>query len=419
MEIVFNSRFNLEYVLGVTTDNENGGGQANSRMFPKESRPPYLQNDAYFDTFKPEVALQAVMAWAQTMAVEKSNTLKENKVEKTSNVRKNTNVKVVEVKAGQDDATTLFHPQRFLRPPVVAPEKYWNIFPKAWEEKYYSVYLEDVGLQNELGQRQIELLHDRRSAIKIKMFAPSNVNAGRSGTRTTNIRSCEDGSADLLSKDDWTKLANLSDLEVALDNLVAAWAVFWPGDHSMVTLRRVVSKTKSFQAVANPETRMKLLEIFINQVLEQNQRKAMQEETPMTYKEVLEVAKDKLENVSDYFPTGAGNYRGLGAGNNYGGSGAKGAGGNGKRSTPWVKKEWQENSSSTNPKEFTRKLLNDQKFEGKEFCLEYNLKGENGGLACRDKRCRKAHNCAYVPRGESMACGGNHSKVHHWDNTKK
>ena len=120
-------------------------------MFPKEARPPYLQDDKYFDTFKPDVALQAVMAWAQTLAVQKANTLKESKAEKTSNVRKNTNVKVVEVAAGKDDATTVFHPQRFLRPPVVAVEKYWNLFPKAWGEKYYSVYLEDVGLQNELG----------------------------------------------------------------------------------------------------------------------------------------------------------------------------------------------------------------------------------------------------------------------------
>ena len=36
-------------------------GQANSKMFPKESRPPYLQDDDYFDSFKQEIALQAVM----------------------------------------------------------------------------------------------------------------------------------------------------------------------------------------------------------------------------------------------------------------------------------------------------------------------------------------------------------------------
>ena len=378
-------------------------------MFPKEARPPYLQDDSYFDTFKPEVALQAVMAWAQTMAVQKANTLKESKAERTSNVRKNTQVKVVEVQAGRDDSTTIFHPQRFLRPPVVAVEKYWNLFPKAWEEKYYSVYLEDVGLHNELGQRQIELLHDRRSAIKIKMFAPSNVNAGRSGTKTTNVRSCEDGSTDFQSKDEWTKLANLSDLEVALDNLVAAWAVFWPGDHSMVTLRRVVSKTKSFQAVQNPETRMKLLEIFINQVLEQNQRKAMQDEVPMSYKEVLEVAKDKIENVTDYFPSRANSN----FGNSGSGSGARRSGGNERRSGQWTKKEPE------SARDLTRRLLKDQKLDGKEFCLDFNIKDESGGPACKSRSCRKAHNCAYIPRGETKACGGKHSKINHAEITRK
>ena len=74
----------------------------------------------------------------------------------------------------------------------------------------------------------------------------------------------------------------------------------------MVTLRRVVTKTKSFKAVANQETRMKLLEVFINQILEVNQRKATQDEVPMNFKEVIEVAKDKLENVSDYFRSESG-----------------------------------------------------------------------------------------------------------------
>ena len=382
-------------------------GHTNSKMFSKEDRPPYLQDDDFFDQFKPEVALQAILTWGQTRAAQKANTLRESKEEQKMNVRKNTWVKMVEVKEGKDDATTVFHPQRFLRPPVVAPEKYWGLYPKAWPEKYYSVFLEHVGLQNDLGVRQIELLHDRRSAIKIKMFAASNVNVGRSGTRTTNVRSCEDGSAELSSKDEWTKLANLTDLEIALENLVAAWSVFWPGDQSMVTLRRVVSKTKSFKAVANQDTRMKLLEVFINQILEQNQRKAMQDEVPMTYKEVLEVAKDKMENVNDYFPGNGSNTTWT----------SKGGGENWKRQSGPGKKEFQERTVGS-IKEFTRRILKDQKFEGKDFCIEYNTKGENGGHSCKERGCKKAHNCAYVPRGETKACGGKHTKMDHWQKTR-
>ena len=44
------------------------------------------------------------------------------------------------------------HPQHFLfRPPVVGLDMYWNLYRKDWEEKYYFVYMEDVGLQHDLG----------------------------------------------------------------------------------------------------------------------------------------------------------------------------------------------------------------------------------------------------------------------------
>ena len=390
-------------------------GQENSVMFPKESRPPYLQDDSYFNTFKPEVALQAVMAWGQTQAVQRSNQLKEKKAEKATDLKTNTAVKVTEIKAGKDDSTTQFHPQRFLRPPVVAPEKYWNLFPKKWEEKYYSVYLEDVGLQNDLGQRQIELLHDRRSCIKIKMFAPSNVNVGRGGTRTTNVRSCDDGnSLDVMSKDEWTKLANLTDLELALDNLVAAYACFWPGDRSMVTLRRVVTKTKSFSSISNQENRMKMLEIFINQILEINQRRAIQEEVPLTFKEVMDVAKDKLDNLSDYVQAAPAAKGAFGGGSFGGGawrssnSGPR-AGGRGPRQF-----SGGAGAGSESQKDQVKRILKGQRVQGKEFCIEYNVANESGAPMCKSRRCPNAHNCAYVVKGEFKACGGRHSKLDHW-----
>ena len=376
-------------------------GVENSTMFPKEARPPFLQDDAYFNTFKPEVALQAVMAWAQTAAMEKANQLKEQKVEKGMDMRKNTAVKMVVVKEGKDDATTVFHPQRFLRPPVVGLDKYWNLYPKKWDEKYFSVFMEDVGLQNELGQRQVELLHDRRSAIKVKMFAPANVNVGRSGTKTTNIRSGEEG-IDMVSRDDWAKLGSLTDLEMALDNLVAAYAVFWPGDRSMVTLRRAVTKLKSFKAISNQETRMKLLEVFINQVLEVNQRKAVQDEIPLSFKEVMDIAKDKLENVSDYFPSSSVVVKESESGD---GAAAKSKTGGGAK-------------ARFDPNEITARRLKDQRIHGKDYCVDYNLKGEDGDPQCRSKSCKKAHNCGFIARGETRPCGGKHSKVFHFQYVK-
>ena len=71
----------------------------------------------------------------------------------------------------------------------------------------------------------------------------------------------------------------------------------------MVALRRVVTKMKDFGAVQNMNTRIKLLEAFINKVLEINQRKAIQRDLPLSYKEMLDMAKEYVENVRDYFPS--------------------------------------------------------------------------------------------------------------------
>lgn len=65
-------------------------------------------------------------------------------------------------------------------------------------------------------------------------------------------------------------------------------------------------------------------------------------------------------------------------------------------------------------KEHMKNLLKGQKCRGKDFCLDYNLKSDRGGPKCTDRGCRMAHNCAFVPRGESKACGGSHSKVDHF-----
>ena len=133
----------------------------------------------------------------------------------------------------------------------------------------------------------------------------------------------------------------------------------------------------------------------------------MQDEIPMTYKEVLEVAKDKMENVNEYFPGNGSNTTWT----------SKGGGENWKRQSGPGKKEFQERTVGS-IKEFTRRILKDQKFEGKDFCIEYNTKGENGGHSCKERGCKKAHNCAYVPRGETKACGGKHTKMDHWQKTR-
>ena len=119
--------------------------------------------------------------------------------------------------------------------------------------------------------------------------APHIKPSWESGFKTTNLRTNEDVSTDIENKEAWTKVDTISELMMALDNYVAAWAIFWPHDRSATTLRRTVTNLKEFPT---SETNTKALEI--------NTRRACQDETPMTFKESCDLAKEYLDSPTEF-----------------------------------------------------------------------------------------------------------------------
>ena len=193
----------------------------------------------------------------------------------------------------------------------------------------------------------------------------------------------------------------MNELVMALDNMVAAWACFWEGDRSMVSLRRVVTKMKDFGAVQNMNIRIKLLETFINKVLEINQRKAIQKDVPLTYKEMLDMAKEYVDNVKDYSHSIVDRREAGPAVSSSGYTDNKNFGNKGGRVEGKIE-------------DMTRQMLTGLKFRGKEFCVNFNLKDEKNESRCKDRRCSRAHNCGFIPRGQNTPCGKPHPKFDHW-----
>ena len=64
--------------------------------------------------------------------------------------------------------------------------------------------------------------------------------------------------------------------------------------------------------------------------------------------------------------------------------------------------------------EATKKFLEGHKFKGKDFCINYNLRDERNEPKCKDRRCMNAHNCGFIPRGETKPCGKPHPKFEHF-----
>ena len=352
------------------------------------------------------VVAQQVMKWSEIQVMKEANDLKAKKADKNS-MKKNTEIKVVKIEEGEDDATSKFHPQRFaMRMPVVGPSKYWHLYPTEWKEVYYSVHLEHVGLENTLGQKQILLLHNRTNELKVHMFSQVNAVIGKEKL-STNINFLKDGSADIKSQEDWAALVSVNEVTMALDNLVAGWSVFWPGEQSMVTLRRVVTRQKEFASISDIKKRKKLLESFINKMLENNSKRAAQGDVPLTYKEILEQSKEYLDTPSDFIQSEANDQQQY------------------KQEAVHFQPKPHFNSSSNSGQNYGQKSREDRpkrmkpedfwdmvksiKLDGKEICVSFNQK-----IGCKDRRCRRAHKCAFMELGETKrVCGSNHSKYEH------
>ena len=297
------------------------------------------------------------------------------------------------IEAGEDDAMGTLHKRRFsFRTPLNNPKDYWGLVPVRWPEVNKSIYLENVGLDNICSPRTLELLHDRSSQLEIKMFLTLNISVGRAGVaRKQNLRTLDDGSTEVVSSDDWLSPTNINQLLEALDNLVAVWVVMWPGEWSMVAMRRAVTKHMAFGDIQNADLRKKMLEAFINETLSSNASLAARGKPPMEFEKLDKLASRYLDNKRHFeksFKVETTN----------------------DKEQKKDKKVDDKNKwfNSRKDIEYMRTRVGTLKTtSGKDICFWYNsIQG------CRAKNCEQDHVCAYVK--DNKLCNKVHTKMDHW-----
>jgi hypothetical protein len=261
----------------------------NSEKLSKEMRPPHLEDDEVFNSLSVEAAANHIMQWMTTKTMMTSNELKEKRSRSMMGREKpDEDIKKRKIEAGDDDAISILHKQRFsFRSPLKEPKEYWHLVPLKWPEVNKSIYLESIGMDNICSHKTIELLHDRSSPLEIKMFMTINISVGRAGmARKQNLRTLEDGTTEVVCADDWLSPTNINQIIEALDNMVAIWTLMWPGEWSMVTLRRAVTKHLAFGEISNPDLRKRMLESLMNEVLSSNASLAARGKPPMEFDKI-------------------------------------------------------------------------------------------------------------------------------------
>ena len=173
----------------------------------------------------------------------------------------------------------------------------------------------------------------------------------------------------------------------ALDNLVAVWVVIWPGEWSMVALRRAVTKHLAFGDIQNVELRKKMLEAFINEVLASNASLAARGKPPMEFEKLDKLAARYMDNKKHFEKSFKVEVKDL----------------------KNEKEKVQLKPASLVRKEVAdmrRSVAGAKTTAGRDVCFWYN-----SSAGCRVNQCRNMHGCAFVKDGK--LCGGSHKKGDH------
>ena len=362
----------------------------NSDKWEKEVRPPHLMDDDVFNSLSVESASLQIMNWTTTKAMMTSNELKESKaMSRGGREKPDAPIKMVKIEAGDDDSTSTLHKQRFsFRTPLQAPKDYWHLVPLRWKEVNKSIYLENVGMDNVVSPKTLELLHDRSSPLEIKMFLTLNISVGRAGvSKKQNLRTLEDGTTEVVSSDDWLSPTNINQLVEAIDNLVAIWTIMWPGEWSMVAMRRAVTKHLAFGDIQNVDLRKKMLEAFINEVLTSNASLAARGKPPMEFDKLDKLASKYLDNKKHF-----------------------------EKSFNIDKKDEVEAKIEVKSKGFShrqeishlRSKIGDLKpSSGKQICLFFNT-----SKGCIVRSCKYEHSCCFVKTNGQLCSSGHKLNDH-------
>ena len=379
------------------TNLEKSGNKAvnflNSDKWSGEVRPPHLMDDDVFNMLSVESASLQIMNWTTTKAMMTSNELKESKaLSRGGREKPDAEIKKIQIEAGEDDSNTILHKQRFsFRTPLQSPKDYWHLVPLRWKEVNKSMYLENIGMDNICAPRTLELLHDRSSPLEIKMFLTLNISVGRAGvSKKQNLRTLEDGTTEVVSSDDWLSPTNIHQLLEAIDNLVAIWTIMWPGEWSMVAMRRAITKHLAFGDIQNVELRKKIMEAYVNEVLSSNSSLAARGKPPMEFEKLDKLALKYLDNKRHF---------------------EKSFKIESKKENDEERDKFKSKSNSGSHRQELNKMRSRvgslKSSSGKLICLFFNT-----SKGCVVKNCKFEHSCCYVKTDGKLCSAGHMIKDH-------
>jgi hypothetical protein len=194
-------------------------------------------------------------------------------------------------------------PARLERYPLGTPEELWYLMPVWRPHTYRSIDLRPWGLNSQVAEEAIAILHDRRVQWKLSWFARINATISSRQMKTKTSYTVN-GSTTSSTALDWKELTSFRCAQDALLAFQICLSLIWPLDLTGLVLLKVLTE---YHMIANAEEsiRVAVITSLFDRVSNTNRQRTVRKEPPMNYKEISSELKVCLRDygLSENPPT--------------------------------------------------------------------------------------------------------------------
>lgn len=191
-----------------------------------------------------------------------------------------------------DNGTDKLHKARWCRMPTTCPSTWYKDVPLKRSPIIRNLPLEYSGSMNMVAQKTIELIHNRANAYQLKHFFVGNINVENKSRK--DFFNWEDGKLAKEQDLSWESPQSLQQIQEALINWSIINQQLYPFDCTPLMLQRLLVRYRWIQSAPNYIGRRNIISTLFEVMSRTNASRAVNNGTPLSYKELEELLKDIL-----------------------------------------------------------------------------------------------------------------------------
>ena len=190
------------------------------------------------------------------------------------------------VPAANDDRQTVLHPSRFFPASLSPVEDWWRQTPNKHDITVSAIQLRHLGIEHMVSPKTIEMCHDRRATLTIKMFCRVNASVQDKPAVTKQVLGQGSVNPGTITDYDWKPVSKSTQIVDGLLTYIGIMSQLFPWDYGPTNILRIVNYWQFFAFRQNDQ--VKVLKEAVNGMLARNAQLAGENRPPMTFTQLDE-----------------------------------------------------------------------------------------------------------------------------------